>query len=206
MWSDEKKFNLDGPDGLAYYWHDLRTEPRYFSKRNFSGGSVMIWAGFSAFGKTTLAFVDGRINSIGYQKILADHLLPYFDRFRAENLTFMHDNASVHASASTNKWISDRNIPLLEWPARSPDINPIENLWGQLVRDVYDNCRQYNTTNELKKAIQKAWDRVTLNQLTNLANSMPKRVNLLIKNRGKSIKYESVILYLLLLIFVTNYS
>uniref|UniRef100_A0A915CR11 Transposase Tc1-like domain-containing protein n=1 Tax=Ditylenchus dipsaci TaxID=166011 RepID=A0A915CR11_9BILA len=49
IFSDEKKFNLDGPDGFSYYWRDLRKEPRFFSKRNFGGGSVMVWLGFSAF-------------------------------------------------------------------------------------------------------------------------------------------------------------
>ena len=42
VWSDEKKFNLDGPDGIKYYWHDLRKEPKTFSKRQFGGGSLMI--------------------------------------------------------------------------------------------------------------------------------------------------------------------
>lgn len=45
IFTDEKKWNLDGPDGLRYYWHDLRKEPRYFSKRNFGGGSLMVWGG-----------------------------------------------------------------------------------------------------------------------------------------------------------------
>lgn len=43
IFSDEKKFNLDGPDGFAYYWHDLRTEEKIFSKRQSGGGSVMVW-------------------------------------------------------------------------------------------------------------------------------------------------------------------
>ena len=43
IFSDEKKFNLDGPDGYQFYWHDLRKEPQYFSKRAFCGGSLMIW-------------------------------------------------------------------------------------------------------------------------------------------------------------------
>ncbi|XP_055938024.1 uncharacterized protein LOC129968197 [Argiope bruennichi] len=47
MFSDEKKFNLDGPDGWRYYWHDLRKEPEIFSKRQMGGGSVMIWGAFS---------------------------------------------------------------------------------------------------------------------------------------------------------------
>ena len=44
IFSDEKKFNLDGPDGFAHYWHDLRKKPLYFSKRQQGGGSVTIWA------------------------------------------------------------------------------------------------------------------------------------------------------------------
>jgi len=46
IWSDEKKFNLDGPDGIRYYWHDLRNEQHYLSKRAFGGGSLMIWGAF----------------------------------------------------------------------------------------------------------------------------------------------------------------
>ena len=47
IFSDEKKFNLDGPDGLKHYWHDLRREPEIFSRRVSGGGSVMIWAAIS---------------------------------------------------------------------------------------------------------------------------------------------------------------
>uniref|UniRef100_A0A182S088 Uncharacterized protein n=1 Tax=Anopheles funestus TaxID=62324 RepID=A0A182S088_ANOFN len=41
IFSDEKKFNLDGPDGFIGYWRDLRKEPEYFSRDNFGGGSLM---------------------------------------------------------------------------------------------------------------------------------------------------------------------
>uniref|UniRef100_A0A7I4YN82 HTH_Tnp_Tc3_2 domain-containing protein n=1 Tax=Haemonchus contortus TaxID=6289 RepID=A0A7I4YN82_HAECO len=46
VFSDEKKFNLDGPDGNKYYWRDLRREPVYFSRRTFGGGSLMVWDAF----------------------------------------------------------------------------------------------------------------------------------------------------------------
>jgi hypothetical protein len=48
IFSDEKKFNLDGPDSNQYYCHDLRKEPQYFSKRRAGGGSLMVWAGFGS--------------------------------------------------------------------------------------------------------------------------------------------------------------
>ena len=54
MFSDEKKFNLDGPDGSQCYWQDLRNEKQLFSKRPFRGGSVMVWGAFSASGKADL--------------------------------------------------------------------------------------------------------------------------------------------------------
>ncbi len=59
IFSDEKKCNLDAPDGWQYYWHDLRKEEQYFSKRASGGGSVMVWATFSAQGKTQIPFLKG---------------------------------------------------------------------------------------------------------------------------------------------------
>ncbi|KAG3098643.1 hypothetical protein PI125_g15277 [Phytophthora idaei] len=60
IFSDEKKFNLDGPDGMQYYWHDLRTKKETFYSRRDGGGSVMIWGGFSSKGTTDIAFLSGR--------------------------------------------------------------------------------------------------------------------------------------------------
>ncbi len=68
--SDEKKFNLDGPDGWNFYWHDLRKDPKYFQKLVQEGGSVMVWGAFSSNGKAELAFVDGCMDSLKYQVIL----------------------------------------------------------------------------------------------------------------------------------------
>uniref|UniRef100_A0A914EK45 Transposase Tc1-like domain-containing protein n=1 Tax=Acrobeloides nanus TaxID=290746 RepID=A0A914EK45_9BILA len=63
IWSDEKKFNLDGPDGYRYYWHDLRKEKRYFSRRVHGGGGVMVWGAFCQGGRLDLSFPDLRLNS-----------------------------------------------------------------------------------------------------------------------------------------------
>ena len=76
IFSDEKKFNLDGPDGFSYYWHDLRREREILSKRQFGGGSVMIWAGMGYNGLTDISFIDRNMNSLMYQEVLETHLLP----------------------------------------------------------------------------------------------------------------------------------
>ncbi len=58
VWSDEKRFNLDGPNGFRYYWDDLRKEPQMFSKRSQGGGSVMVWAALGWHRKTRIAMVE----------------------------------------------------------------------------------------------------------------------------------------------------
>ena len=60
VFSDEKKVNLDGPDGSQCYWHDLRKERQLFSKRLYGGGSVMVWETFSASGKADLGVMEGK--------------------------------------------------------------------------------------------------------------------------------------------------
>ncbi|CDF41124.1 unnamed protein product [Chondrus crispus] len=60
VWSDEKKFNLDGPDGLAYKWHDLRKQKEWFWKRHSGRASVMVWACFAGTSKSPLVFLEGK--------------------------------------------------------------------------------------------------------------------------------------------------
>ena len=64
IFSDEKKFNLDGPDGFNYYWHDLRKKGESYRKQG--GGSVTIWATFKKNKKSEIVFVKGRMNTSEY--------------------------------------------------------------------------------------------------------------------------------------------
>jgi hypothetical protein len=66
VFSDENRFNLDGPDGCKYYWHDVRTEPREYYSRQNGGGGIMVWAAFSAKGKSAIATLVGRQDSFDY--------------------------------------------------------------------------------------------------------------------------------------------
>jgi transposase len=189
IFSDEKKWNLDGPDGISYYWHDIRHEQRYLSRRVGKGGSVMVWGAFTSTSKSTLAFISNKMNSIAYQEMLESHLLPFINELNDENISFQQDNAPIHVSGSTKEWFDNQNIDLLDWPAISPDLNPIENIWGLITRVVYKDGQQYRNKDDLTNAIVRAWDGLPLDTLQNLIKSMETRVLQLIKAGGRKTNY-----------------
>lgn len=189
IFSDEKKFNLDGPDGFSCYWHDLRKDNPPRMSRNFGGGSLMIWGAFSYHGKLRLGIVPTKMNSDIYTDLLEVILVPYLDEKNNIDFIFQQDNAAVHASRFTKSYLDSKNIKIMEWPSRSPDINPIENLWGILSRRVYANGRQFSSVAELKKKILECWGEIDDNVLKTLINSMPNRIFQIIRNNGAKTKY-----------------
>jgi len=175
IFSDEKKFNLDGPDGWAYYWHDLRKEKRVFSKRGHGGGSLMIWIGVSKNFKSDLYVLDGTLNAVKYQALLETSLLPLVTKVNevnAQGAIFQHDKAKAHAAKSTSAWLLDHNITTLDWVVRSPDLNITENLFGVICRQVYKDYRQFCAAEELRDVIRDAWQAIDQNFIDNLFDSI----------------------------------
>ena len=183
--SDEKKWNLDGPDGCHYYWHDLRKEEKFFKSRQFGGGSVMTWDAFCASKKTEIVFLEGKQNSKNYIETFKKYMEPVL----SDQDIFQQDNAPIHVSKESKEYFSAQNTALLEWPSLSPDLNPIENVWGIMVREVYGEGKQYEDKESLKKAIKIAWENVTLTTLEKLSMSMHKRCVKLLQLNGSYLSY-----------------
>lgn len=192
LFSDEKRFNLDGPDGCKHYWWDLRMKRRAYFSRHSGGGGIMIWAAISSKGKTCLCIVEGTLNKERYTQILEEYMLPFA---RAEygtkkkDFVFMQDNASVHCARHCKSWFKQNKVKVLPWPALSPDMNPIENVWGALARSVYANGRQFNSTAELSQVVIAKWEALTQSFIGHCINSMPDRCLKLVQSNGAKISY-----------------
>uniref|UniRef100_A0A9J7ZZD1 Tc1-like transposase DDE domain-containing protein n=1 Tax=Cyprinus carpio carpio TaxID=630221 RepID=A0A9J7ZZD1_CYPCA len=122
--------------------------------------SVMVWGAMSAVGVGPLCFIKGRVNAASYQEILEHFMLPSAEKlYGDEDFVFQHDLAPAHSAKTTGKWSTDHNITVLNWPANSPDLNPIENLWDFVKRKLRD--ARPNTLDELKAAIEASWASIT---------------------------------------------
>lgn len=127
--------------------------------------------------------------------ILEGVLLPFWCDIHGwtADMEFMQDGSKVHRAKKVLKWFRRRRIVLMPWPARSPDLNPIENCWQilkkRLTKRWHQAGRRPKTRAELIQQTQEEWDKIAQDAVNNLVDSMPHRVKACIKNRGGSTKY-----------------
>ena len=152
----------------------------------------MVWAACGYYGKSNIALITCKGDATVHKQTLSDHLLPFVHRMQlisGGNWKFQEDNAPPHRPESIRQWLAEHNIDKIEWPACSPDLNPIENLWGILSRRVFADGRQYSGVAALKSAIRECWDQITVDELRPLVNSMPKRIFEVVSKHGGSTSY-----------------
>uniref|UniRef100_A0A034VPZ2 Transposable element Tc3 transposase n=1 Tax=Bactrocera dorsalis TaxID=27457 RepID=A0A034VPZ2_BACDO len=189
VFSDEKKFNLEGPDGYNYYFHDLRKEEHHLDRLHSRVGGVMVWGAISYYGTCDLQFLNTNMNANTYKNVLETAFPRFKSLFGNVPWRFQHDNAPIHTARMIKSWIEAQNVDLLQWPPYSPDINIIENVWGWLARKVYESGRQYSTKEELIEGIKSAWSAISLNYIGKLYESLPNRIFEIILNKGGSTHY-----------------
>lgn len=187
--SDEKRFCLDGPDGWCYYYRDIRQPPRTTVRRQNGGGGIMIWGAFSSKGRSQLAILRGKQDSDAYIQTMREYMLPFARTFHGDDYVYQQDGATIHRSRKSMQFFADESVNVLPWPSRSPDLNPIENLWAALSRVVYANGKQYASVSVLSDAVVAAWTGIDTSLCGKLVDSMTERCIEVIERNGKKTHY-----------------
>ncbi len=176
LWSDETKINVFGTDGFKTVWS--RKGEEYKEKCmvptvKHGGGSVLMWGCMSAAGVGELHFIDGIMNSQMYCSILKEKMLPSL-RALGRRALFQHDNDPKHTSKATVGFLKKNSVKVIQWPSMSPDLNPIEHLWGILKRQVEHHSP--SSIQSLKEVILEEWKKIDLAKCRQLVHSMPRRL------------------------------
>ena len=190
LWRDEATFTVSGC-GVRRVWRKPGDDPlqtRFTCKTVKHPDSVMVWGcfGYHGVGKLVVLKKNEKMNQNNYLELLCDYLPDSMDETNTS--VFMQDGAPCHTAKSVRKWLDDCEVKYFEdWPGNSPDINPIENMWGLMKRRLQDVPTP--SVPALIDAIRKLWDNFPADDLHAYANSLPKRLKEVIKSKGYPINY-----------------
>lgn len=191
LFTDESKFNIFGSDGRPYVWRKRNEELLAKNMKpnvKHGGGSVMVWGSFSAAGPGMLHFIEGIMDQRVYLDILKANLPQAKEKLGlSESWHFYQDNDPKHKAYNVRSWLLYNCPHVIDTPAQSPDINPIENLWSYLD----DKVRQHSISSkaQLKQILLEEWRNIEPNFCKKLVDSMPNRLKMVIKNKGLHTKY-----------------
>ena len=190
LFTDESRFNVSFADGRVRVWRrrgERLANDNVVQRDRYGGGSVMVWAGIYQDGKTDLVTVPGNLTAQRYcDEIISPVAVPFMQQRNVG--IFQQDNARPHTARHTQNVLHLNNVNVLQWPARSPDLSPIEHVWDQLGRQMREN-HDVNNVRDLERALQHEWARIPLRFIRKLIGSMRRRCIAVLAANGGHTKY-----------------
>ena len=191
LFTDESRFQIFRADGRVRVYRrrgERSAECCVQETVPFGGGSVMVWAGICGQERTDLVVIDQNLNAQRYiDQVLRPVALPFLQRHR--RILLQQDNARPHTARVTQQFLAINNVNVLPWPARSPDMSPIEHLWDALDRQIRDRPHPPANRQALVQALHEEWQRIPNNRILHLTNSVVRRVQACIAARGGHTPY-----------------
>jgi transposase len=193
LFTDESRFCLDFHDGRRRVW---RSRNQRFANCNvvehdrFGGGSVMVWGGISLDGSTDLYVIrNGSLNAVRYRDEILDPIVRPFAGAIGDDFILMDDNARPHRARIVNDYLARESIVRMDWPAYSPDLNPIEHAWDCLQKRISQLPVSPRSLDELADALLREWQQIPQQRFLNLVESFTTRCQAVIDARGGHTRY-----------------
>ena len=139
----------------------------------------MPWGCFSAAGTRRLVRVEGRLIGAKFRDTLNEKLVKSTQELRlGQRFTFQQDNEPKHTAKTTQDWLRDNFVNVLEFPSQSPDLNPIRHLWRDLIIAVH----RLSPSNlmELERICREEWQKIPKSRCAKLVASYPRRLDAVI--------------------------
>ncbi|KAG1168311.1 hypothetical protein G6F71_009160 [Rhizopus microsporus] len=156
------------------------------------GGSIFLWGCIIAEGPGNLVKIDVGLGSALYCQILEEDLLGTLDYYEISknHVYLLHDNDPKHRSKMTQEWLKSNEVKVIDWPAYSPDLNPIENMWHFVKCELVKYDEPPKGMLELWERVEYIWNsKIDKDICLRYINSMPERIQAVIKAKGGEAKY-----------------
>ncbi len=193
--SDETPFSLFQSYGRKIVWRrpgEQYKDDCLEKTVKHGGGKIQVWGCFTYYGAGPLYWVKGIMNGPKYREILKRQMAPHMkdiDEKEGIKLTFQHDNDPKHKSKVVKNYLENKKFTVLDWCSQSPDINPIENGWRKVKVNICHREEKAKNLEHLFEIAQEEWNNLPLSFFQGLIESMPRRVQAVLKARGGHTRY-----------------
>ena len=196
LFSDEKIFRVSSNRRGEFVTRtaEEKFHPACIVPTQKYGAQVHVWGAIGWRGPLPLIRIRGTLNAHEYQgQVLAG--LPGVAMsvagsgrlYGPQTWMLQQDNAPAHRALSTQQFLRDHRIRVLAWPPNSPDLNPIENLWGFVTRLLPRT--PVHSADELFERVNAAWARIPYSLVRALFRSVPRRIQEVIQRKGNPTHY-----------------
>ena len=153
--------------------------------------TISVWGCFSMHGRTPPVGTIGSFTSATYRVIIDNHIIPFIYDIHGGTNEFIlqEDNCGPHRAKNIATYLANEDVARMEWPPQSPDLNPIENVWGLMKNRLRKRSVHPSSPMHLFSILSEMWNTLPDSYFQSLVASMPVRVKKVRQGRGKSTKY-----------------
>ncbi|KAL0195346.1 hypothetical protein M9458_008918, partial [Cirrhinus mrigala] len=186
LFTDESRFTLSTCDRRDRVWRrrgERSAACNILQHDRFGSGSVMVWGGTSLEGRTALhVLARGSLTAIRYRDEILRPLVRTYAGAVGPGFLLRQDSARPHVAGVCQQFLQDKGIYAMDWPTRSPDLNPIEHIWDIMSRSIHQRHIGPQTVQELVDALVQE-------TIRHLIRSMPRCCREVIQARGGHTHY-----------------
>ncbi|GFX72387.1 transposable element Tcb2 transposase [Trichonephila clavipes] len=192
MFSDESRLSLQSDSRRILIWKAPGTryhQENTIERHRYGGAGWLVWGGIILGSRTDLHVQNVMMTGHIYRDVILEQYVRLFRCAMDAESLFMDENARPHRANIVDECLQSEDIARMDWPAYSPDMNPIEHVWDMLGRRI--SARQTPPTSlpELRRLLLDEWCNIPQDQIDNLIVSMPRRCKACIASYGRHISY-----------------